>query len=195
MKNILIPFLLLVFAFMPGEAAIGAAKSPSKLTAGELRQINSLAGYLGGSLQRKDVLRLSRLAEQGDGPASALAAALLYRHRPDQYRRIVFRAYAVRDYALRAQNRYNIIGRKELFDTLRNIETRNAELRDGRLVLLLGFLHYRNINGWFYMKERRISAARFFRTAFFTVVLKGTDLDPVQLANAIDRATRKAMGF
>lgn len=195
MAKILISLLLLVSAIVPGEATGAPAKQPSKLTAGEMRLMNSLARHLGGSLQKKDEARLRRLVKQGDGPAGAFAAALLFRHRPDRYRRTLFTSYRVRDYALRAQGRYNNIDRKELSETLRDIETSNAGLRDSRLVLLLAFLHYRDVNGWFYMKEQRISAARIFRTAFLNVVLKGSDIDPVDLANAIDHATRKAMGF
>ena len=195
MAKILIPLLLIVFAVVPGEAAAGTAKRLPKLSAGEVRLMNGLARHLGGSLQKKDEARLRRLVRQGDGPAGTFAAALLFRHRPDRYRRIVFRTYAVRDYALQAQGRYNFIGRQELFDTLRDIETRNAGLRDSRLMLLLTFLHYRDANAWFYVKEQRISVARFFRTAFLTVILKGTDINSLRLVNAIDRATRKAMGF
>ena len=101
----------------------------------------------------------------------------------------------MRDYDLRHQGTYNVIERPELVGAVEALERGRPTLADGRLVMLVAYLHFRNSNEWFLDGDRPISIARFLRTAFLTSILKDTEISPLDTANAIDRATQAAMGY
>ena len=185
-------FLLIFMLLLAGGATLSeGSDNRYELSKDELMVINKYIPYLDAKLQKNEVLKLNEELATRHEAVSALVAAILYKHQPEKYQEVIFDRYAVRDYSLREQGIYNIIGRNEVLSSVGKIETRYPTLKDKRIFLLLMFLYYRDSNEWFYLKDQKISAARFFRTAFLASALKQSGIDPVKLANAIDRAAQR----
>ena len=185
-------FLLIVVLLSAGGATLSeGSDNRYELSNDELMVINRYIPYLDAKLQNNEVLKLNEELTSRHEAVSALVAAILYKHQPEKYQEVIFERYAVRDYSLREQGIYNIIDRNEVLSSVGKIEKQYSTLKDKRIFLLLTFLYYRDSNEWFYLRDQKLSAARFFRTAFLASVLKQTGIDPVKLANAIDRAAQR----
>jgi hypothetical protein len=191
MKQALGFLLIFVLLSAGGPTLSEGSDNRYELRKDELRVINRYTPYLDANLQKNEVLMLNEELATHHEAVSALVAAILYKHQPEKYQEVIFDRYAVRDYSLREQGIYNIVDRNEVLSSVGKIETQYPTLKDKRILLLLTFLYYRNSNEWFYFKDQKISAARFFRTAFLASAFKQTEIDPVELANAIDRAAQR----
>lgn len=188
-------FVVLLFVATAGQAA--AAGEGYTLTANEVRQINEWTPYLTAPLAKDAEARLRRVLSSGRGATRTLAAVILFRHGGNKYRDAVYDLYAVREYHQRKRGIYNMVDKDRVLNAVGEIEKRNAGVKDKRVFLLLAYLTFRGTNTWFLAGPRRqkLSPARIFRTAFLTAALKGTGVDTLSLANDIDRATRKSMGY
>lgn len=191
MKQALRFLLIFVLLSAGGTTLSEGSDNRYELSKDELMVINRYVPYLDAKLQKNDVLKLNEELTTRHEAVSALVAAILYKHQPKKYQEVIFERYSVRDYSLREQGIYNIIDRNEVLSSVGKIETQYPTLKDKRILLLLMFLYYRDSNEWFYLKDQKVSAARFFRTAFLASALKQTGIDPVKLANAIDRAAQR----
>ena len=186
-------FLLISMLLLAGGATLseGSDNHRYELSKEELMVINRYIPYLDAKLRKNEVSKLHGELATRHEAVSALVAAILYKHQPEKYQEVIFDRYAVRDYSLRKRGIYNIIDRNEVLSSVGKIETQYPTLKDKRILLLLTFLYYRDSNEWFYLKDQKISAARFFRTAFLASALKQTGIDPVKLADAIDHAAQR----
>lgn len=157
--------------------------------------LNDLSPYLDRVLQDDDLAELTRLLDSPDQAVGILAAGLLFKNRPAEFRDVVFERFAVRDYGRRDPGQYTLFPQEDLPGMIEALENGQPSLADRRLDLLVVFLHFRDSNEWIVNGDQRIALARVFRTAFLTSILAGTKIDPLETANAIDRDTRAVMGF
>lgn len=187
--------LFLVLLLMaPSQMALAQGGSPNYvLSDQELQQLNSLGTYMDAVYSEEAMATLRSRLEGRQDVAAALSACILFKHRPETYKAAVFENYAVRDYADRGQGTYNMIGRDQLLAAVRDVEARYPSIDDKRLYLLILYFQFRDANQWFMTDNGKLSAARFFRTAFLVGCLEGSEIDPLALVNAIDRATRESM--
>lgn len=185
--------ILLVLALPAGAAAAGT--KAYTLNADEVRLVHQFLPMLQAPLTGADRAALRKQLGSRSAAASALATVVLFRDDQKKYRAKLFEKFAVRDYDRRAKGQYVMIDKRELINTVRAIESHNGGVKDKRAYLLLSYLSFRDANRWVARKKRPLPVARIFRTAFLAAALKGADIDVLQLANGIDRWTRKQMGY
>ncbi len=174
-------------------AAAADGRLPTPLSDKETAAVNAIAPALHVA-KIGERIRLHTLSEEGDGVVPALATVILFRVDPGRYKDRLFEIYAVRDYALRRQGRYDMVALEDVLADFGRIEKGNPGIRDKDILALLAFLHFRDANTWFMDGTQKVSAARFFRGYFLAVALESTGIDSLAIANAIDVATRKSMG-
>ncbi len=103
----------------------------------------------------------------------------------------LFQNFSVNDYDERESGERNIIPSNEIIAVVGSIESTYPSISDGRINMLIAFCAFKDENVWFQAKGNTISAARFFRTAFFAAIFKKTAFDAVEVSNSIDFETRK----
>ena len=185
--------LLLVLAGHGGATAGGDVHY--QVPAGERAQLNDMSSYLDRPLRAGDMAELADLLDGPDQAVGALAASLLYKNAPADHWELILERLAVRDYDLRDRGLYGRVLQEDLPGMIAAPENQEPSLVDNRLTLLVVFLHFRDSNQWIINGDQQVSLARVFHTAFLTKLLEGTKIDPLDTANAIDRATRTEMGY
>lgn len=193
MKQVLQAATILLL-MLTGVASAGS-EAHYRVLPGERARLNELSHYLDRPLRAGDMAELSELLDDPDQAVAVLAASLLFKNGPADHWDAILRWLAVRDYDLRDQGLYDRVLQEDVPPVIDALESGQPEMVDDRLTMLLVFLHYRDSNQWIVKGDQPISLARLFRTAFLTSVLAGTEIDPLETANAIDRATRADMGF
>lgn len=179
--------IVVVLSIVSGTPSYAASVD---LKSGDVRDLNRLFAVLGARTSRQDVEYAEAKSRSSACPVSALAAAVLYVRNPKEYEEPFNNAFAIHDYADRSRGRYNILARERMLSDVKDIESRyKDQVEDKRVLLLLGYCVYRDQNTWMLVDGRRVSVARFFRTAFLSSILQGTQIDPVRVANEIDRRT------
>ena len=187
MRQFSVPFLTAALCCLGAVHASSVDLGPAAID-----DINSLFAVLDTKLAKQDLASL-----QGKAPssfstpaASALASVVLYKADPKKHEGQFYEAFAIRDYSERSKGNYTVISPQTVASELRDIEGRYKDrITDRRASLLLAFCLYQDQNKWFMKEGQRISLARFFRGAFLSSALKGTDIDVLGLTNDIDRRT------
>lgn len=119
--------------------------------------------------------------------ARVLAAALGYRRDPHRFRNDFFRLLAVDDYAERAAGKYDFVQPDDVAATMQSAMAVPAGIADRRIEAVAGFCALRDRNLWVETKASgRVSLSRMIRGVALSLLLKGTDEDPLAIANAID---------
>lgn len=177
-------------------ASVKAEERPIPLNAEARKTLGRMAAYLDHHIDASEIGRLEDLTVDPDDRVRALSTILLFRAGKSAYEDDVVRTFSVNDYVARSKDIYNIVEFEEVLKVVKAVEEQNKEVQDKRLVLLMSFFQFKDSNIWFYNKKQKLSAARFFRAAFLASVLKGTDIDSVELSNRIDRLTEsRALGL
>lgn len=185
--RISIVFLLLTFAH---GAAAKEVRLRYHVSALELALIEDVTPYLDSDPDEMGMLSLQMWLDDHHDAVSALVAGILFKHQPNEYFEAIFQRFSVNDYSPRSEGVYNMITQDDVLGAVRALEARSPAIEDTRIGDLLLFLHFRDSNEWFEIQGRKVSAARFFRGAFFAGVLEGSGIDSLELTNAIDRWTR-----
>lgn len=165
------------------DSAAGA--NPGGLT----EELNKYAGFIGRSLDRQEVSLLESALSSPRPEVRALSAALLFRTDPQKYRAELTSHFAVNDYAARAKGQIQMISQDDLVAKVKHLE-REVPGLEPSLMLVVGFVAFRDSNLWFRQGDQNLSVARFFRSAFLAQALKGTKPDPVTVANELDQEAR-----
>lgn len=179
---------LFAFFFAP---VVTAAPVPDISTT-EIRILEQLAGYLDKERQPNQVLPGSA---GNSCPVRSIRTALQFANSPSSHKQALFRQYSVNDYPARSKGVYNMVSGGEVLGVVKAIETKYPQLTDGRIHMAIAFCAFKDQNMWFDTNNGRISAARFFRSAFLASVFRGTSLDAVKITNEIDLETRRSGGY
>ena len=119
-----------------------------------------------------------------------LASALRYRRNPDKHRNDFFAPLVIDDYADRAAGKYNYVNPDQIASTIDSAMAAPVGITDDRVKAVIGFCALKDENLWVAtQKAGRISLARVVRGLALSSLLKGTDEDPLAIANAIDAHT------
>jgi hypothetical protein len=131
--------------------------------------------------------------QSGSCSVRLLASALGYRRNPDKHRNDFFGALVIDDYADRAAGNYNYVAPDDIASTIDTAMVAPAGIADDRVKAVIGFCTLKDKNLWVVtQKAGRISLARVVRGIALSSLLKGTDEDPLAIANAIDAHTAAA---
>jgi hypothetical protein len=181
---------VLVVAALAGASPVGVLRAePSPPWIDEL---NRLSRFIGQAVAPKDIGAIQGAASARQPEVRALRAALLYRADPTAYRSELHACFEVHDYAERARGKKTDISQEDFLSRIRKVEAAYPSLPP-QLVMLVSFVRNRDANLWFPQGDQRISVARFLRGAFLAQVFKGSDLDPVVVADSLDQAARKGV--
>jgi hypothetical protein len=129
------------------------------------------------------------MGARGSYPVRALATALLYRSDPETYGDQFAEIFAIHDYRERAEGKYDVVSQQEMLEELRQAENKHANIFDKRLLLLLMYDHFREVNKWVQTGDQKLSMSRFFRSAFLSAVFEGSDIDAVAIQSELDQRT------
>lgn len=125
-----------------------------------------------------------------------LASALRYRRNPDKHRNDFFGALVIDDYADRGVGNYNYVEPDDIAATVNAAMGTPAGIADDRVKAVIGFCALKDKNLWILtQKAGRVSLARVVRGIALSSLLKGTDEDPLAIANAIDAHTAASQGI
>jgi len=125
--------------------------------------------------------------------ARLLASALGYRRNPDKHRNDFFGELVIDDYADRAAGKYNYVSPDNIASTIDTAMAAPAGITDDRVKAVIGFCALKDKNLWVATQRAgRVSLARVVRGLALSSLLKGTDEDPLAIANAIDAHTAAA---
>lgn len=178
-------YLLLTTIFFCSPAYSG------EISQTELGQLNALASNFDKATSKIEISQKT----SGSCELNAAQSALEFKQHGMKAMESLFSQFSINDYKERGKNIYNLWESQRVLNLVKNLETRYPKLSDKRLYLLFSFCETKDKNIWFDTKNGSLSAARFFRSAFFASVLKNTGHDALELANAIDRETQRRAGY
>lgn len=178
--------LACLFALTFTSSTTAASSIVPVISEAELGILNRLAGYLDKGRRPEQAVPDT---STGSCPVSAVSTALQFANAPARYKQALFEQYSIDDYSARARGIYNTVSSNEVLSVVKVIETKYPQITDGRIQMAIAFCAFRDRNIWFNSKQGRISAARFFRSAFLASVFKGTTLDAVKITSEIDQKT------
>jgi hypothetical protein len=194
MRHLVRLSLAMYFLLLALDTGLSAADADPKLKLPDkdVQALNDTAWLLGKPLRTEDVKNLQENLKSECFPVKALAAAILYRHDQREYDKVVLDLFSVHDYVQRSKGDYNDIGHQEITEMARAVERQNPGIKDRRIFLLVLYAYYRDANKWFILEGKRVSAARFFRSAFLSSVFEGSKINTLELVNTMDRVTAQA---
>ena len=152
-------------------------------------ELNGYTDLIGRPFLPAEVARLTTARSSSRPEIQAISAALLYRADPVRYRSALSSQFAVHDYAPRARGVTKHISQEEFILKIKHIEQAHPSLHP-TFLLLVSFLQFRDANLWFPQGSQKLSVSRFFRGAFFAQAFKGSRLDAVSVASALDQEAR-----
>ncbi|HEY7365407.1 MAG TPA: hypothetical protein VIE37_14990 [Methylomirabilota bacterium] len=152
-------------------------------------ELNGYADLVGRTLLPAELARLTTASSSSRLEIQALRAALLYRADPVRYRAALSSQFAVHDYAPRSKGLTEDISQEEFILKIKQIEQAYPSLHP-TFVLLVSFVQFRDANLWFSQGSQKLSVSRFVRGAFFAHAFKGSTLDAVSVASALDQEAR-----
>ena len=155
-----------------------------------IKDLNRMGRYLGRSVTPEELGTIKAAGTSGLPETRALRAALLYRADPAQWSSELQSTFSINDYDERARGKTNEVTQEEFISRITALEARHPSL-EPRLVMLIAFVDFRDANLWFPQGGQKISAARFFRTAFLEQAFKGSDLNAEAVANELDQTARQ----
>lgn len=155
----------------------------------EVDGYNLLSPYVYTSPSEEEFDEIKKYSEHPKECLRKLSVAIMYKHSPETYKNELFSEFSVHDYIDREKGIINFITLDEGVQISGDVERQYPELEDDSLYPLLVFCEIRDENLWSNTNLGRISWARFHRSAFLTVLLDETGIEPVELANEIDEET------
>jgi hypothetical protein len=156
------------------------------------KDLAALLALAGRELAEEDRRSLRSSLEDERVEIRAAAAAILYCDAPSEHQDLLYASFCVHDYEKRGRGEYTMKQRADVAQRVSEIEQEHGALGQEALLLLV-FLDFRDKNVWFMVADKRISAARFFRSAFLGRVFAKSDLDAVDVANWIDLRAHKEL--
>ncbi len=155
-----------------------------------VEQLNNLAKHIGQVVPKESVDTIVATPASAHPEVRAMRAALLYRVDQTQWESELTATFTVQDYAERARGKVTNIGQDEVISKIKAVESSYPSMSP-QVVMLAAFVRYRDANLWFARGDQRISLARFLRGAFLAQVFKGSNLDPVAVANQLDERAKR----
>lgn len=152
----------------------------------QLEALNGLSPYFD---VQKSPSGLS-VSSRDSCPVKIVKLAVLYKHRPEQYRNDFFGMLVIDDYADRDKGIYNFVDGDQVGPLAGESVKKFGKPADARFEPVIAYCSFRDKNLWVNTAQRgRISLARFMRGVFLSALLKNTSEDPLAIANAVDRHT------
>jgi len=191
MDKLFLKVIFLLFIVIGNQIISSQEIKPRYNNKDEIKLINKLGALLDTKLEDNEIKFLKAQIDSPFFPAKVLSTVMLYKRNQKEYKDILFKIFAVHDYVERSKGKYDLVEYQKIMIVIQEIETNNAKIEDKIIFLLLLFEHYKNQNKWIKMGEKKISAARFFRSSFLAGVFKDTQINVVELTYEIDRYTEK----
>ncbi|HNV69078.1 MAG TPA: hypothetical protein PKO06_05225 [Candidatus Ozemobacteraceae bacterium] len=189
--------VLMIFGTLFLTASLTAQVVFKPLADDEVKILDGLSGLLSRTPQAIEVEQVRKAAQWPSPIVRCLATVLLKKWGDTSADRLLLEHFSVNDYVERSKGVQHLITPDQMIEAVKAAEVSCKALKANGAIMLVLYNHFRNKNQW--MPDpagtgQNIEMARFFRTAYFAGVFKGTSIDAVKTSMMIDIATRKASG-
>jgi hypothetical protein len=183
--------IVVIFAFLFLSPLLVYPDPSSMLNKREIATLKYLTTLLDKPIALKDLKQVEVCLESSSKIIKTLAITILYVTDNKKYENAFFDTFAVHDYVARSKGQYNMIDPSEIIQRTQRLEKEYSEIGDKRILILIQFTQYKDQNKWFKIKNQKISAARFFRSAFLAGAFENSTINALEVTNRIDRITEK----